>query len=307
MIAGFAARAEAVPPPLSEAELEQECEVTVQVRVLGVTCIEDQEGLDELGHSYRHGRYQAWVRVVKTMKARTIEVPEREGEPQTKRASTPVAGETIVVDWVDTRYFPKLFGAGDDPAYLPGEEVVTHLKWNAGTQCYRSIHWSARLEPTCQADVEALPQTAGEHAFAKSPAPAEIDAATALRRRFASGWMPVELERDGMTQKIDRYLGSDRFTFGGRQRRVELNLPGDDGKRVATYANGEYDLDAKAGMIDLRVVTVRQEQKLTLLGLYRFTDDGLEIILDTNGKGGMRPKSFTSKKGDGLVRFKLVR
>jgi hypothetical protein len=62
------------------------------------------------------------------------------------------------VQWQDT---PKGLVGPWKVAYFPGEEVATHLKWDADRRVYTTTWWNAKGKPTKQADTDKLPTQPG--------------------------------------------------------------------------------------------------------------------------------------------------
>jgi hypothetical protein len=142
-----AAPALALPPPLSDAELDERSDVIATVRVLAVACTGETEMVN-----VRESLpvYQAWLQVVRATKG-----------PVKPR-------ETLLVQWHDV---PKSGIVGPwKVAYFPGEEVRTHLKWDAKQRVYATTWWNAKGQPTRKADVTELPGRPGRTVQAKPAA-----------------------------------------------------------------------------------------------------------------------------------------
>jgi hypothetical protein len=121
---------------MSESDLDKNSDVIATVRVLAVACT----GRADSGREKVHV-YQAWLSVVKATK----------GAART--------GETVLVQWQDV---PKNVVGPWKVEYFPGEEVVTHLKWDAEKRVYTTTWWNAKGKPTKPADFDKLPPQPGQ-------------------------------------------------------------------------------------------------------------------------------------------------
>lgn len=135
--------AHALPAPMSEEELDKASDVVATVRVLAVVRIDDMP-FDKTRETVR--TYQAWLQLVQPKKGNIK------------------AGETLLVQWHDT---PKNLIGPWKVEYHPGEEVLTHLKWNATQRSYVSTWWNAKGKPVHAADSAQLPERVGEVIAAK--------------------------------------------------------------------------------------------------------------------------------------------
>lgn len=127
----------ALPPPFSAEKLAEESDVIATVRVLAVTCTGE---ITQQGTGEKLPTYQAWLQVLKATKG-----PAR-------------VHDTLLVSWHDIS--KKLIGPWT-VAYYPGEEVTTHLKWNAEQRTYTTTWWNAKGEALKPADTTALPRKSG--------------------------------------------------------------------------------------------------------------------------------------------------
>jgi hypothetical protein len=128
-------RSAALPAPMSDADLEKNSDVIATVRVLAVACT----GQADAG-SQKVLVYQAWLSVVRVQK----------GAVKDK--------QTVLVQWQDV---PKGLIGPWKVEYLPGEEVTTHLKWDADKRVYTSTWWNAKSKPTREPDFDKLPTQPG--------------------------------------------------------------------------------------------------------------------------------------------------
>src|SRR5918992_2527260 len=124
-----------VPAPMSPEQLESASDLVATVRVLGVVCA-DAEARD----GERLGRYQAWLRIVDLTKGSVR------------------AGESVLVQWSDV---PRRLVGAWTVAYYPGEELLTHLKWDAAQHVYVTTWWNAKGRPRRAPDTRELPKDCG--------------------------------------------------------------------------------------------------------------------------------------------------
>jgi hypothetical protein len=85
--------------------------------------------------------YQAWLQVVSVKKGDVKE------------------NQTLLVAWQDV---PKKLVGPWKVEYLPGEEVATHLKWNADQKAYNTTWWNAKGKPSRAATADKLPEKDGQ-------------------------------------------------------------------------------------------------------------------------------------------------
>jgi hypothetical protein len=138
--------ARALPRPLSPEELEKQSDVVAGVRVLAVTCVAQEP---DKANKQTLSTYQAWLQIVSVKKG---EVKEN---------------ETVLVTWKEIPKGP--IGAAPPVVYLPGEEVMTHLKWDEKQRLYTSTYYNAKGTPTKPADGK-LPEKVGEVSTARAQA-----------------------------------------------------------------------------------------------------------------------------------------
>jgi hypothetical protein len=130
--------ARAIPRPLSPEELEKQSDAIVTVRVLGVACT----GQAPAPRGKTVPTYQAWLLVLDVKKG------------------TLKKDETILVHW---RELPRgLIGGAPPVRYYPGEEVLTHLKWDAGRRQYGSTFYNAKGKPIKMPATQRLPEKPGD-------------------------------------------------------------------------------------------------------------------------------------------------
>ena len=133
----------AVPPLKTPEEVERESDVIAKVRVLAVVCTGDAVFPDT---EARSPTYQAWLQVLKVRKGAVRE------------------GQTVLVGWQD---IPKTVLGPWKVDYFSGEEVVTHLKWDATRRAYVTTWLNAKGKPTRPPDVRSLPARAGQISVAE--------------------------------------------------------------------------------------------------------------------------------------------
>ncbi len=131
-------RVEAIPPPMSAADLVKKSDVIATVRVLGVACTRT-EMLQRTGEALPV--WQAWVQIVEVDKGSCKK------------------GDTLLIEWKDISR--KLLGPWKVD-YFPGEVVQTHLHWNPEQRVYTTTWWNAKNKPIEKAPANVLPRKPGE-------------------------------------------------------------------------------------------------------------------------------------------------
>jgi hypothetical protein len=127
---------------MTPAELEKNSDVVARVRVLAVACTGRVE-------NKRTGQmlpsYQAWLKFLKVKKGGVKE------------------NQTVLVFWNEVPTGPRVGIGGAPPVrYYPGEEVLTHLKWQANLKMYGSTYYNARGKPDKSTGKVKLPTRPGE-------------------------------------------------------------------------------------------------------------------------------------------------
>jgi len=138
----------ALPAPKTAEQLVADSDLVGRVRVLGVACTGFVASSED-GRPAELPVYAAWLEVLAATKA-----PPR------------AAHATVLVTWQE---IPKALLGPWVVRYYPGEEVATHLKWDAGSRAYVTTWWNAKGAPLHPVP-EVLPSAPGQVMFA-TPAP----------------------------------------------------------------------------------------------------------------------------------------
>jgi hypothetical protein len=145
--AGLGRPAQALPAPMSEAELLEKSDLYARVRVLSVTCTsvaKDEQTGEDLPS------YLARLRVIEAKK----------GDAK--------KGDEVLVTW---RAVPSKVLGPWAVYYYPGEEVWTHLVKRSGGASYASTWWNAKGDELKNPDTRDLPTTPGETVVATPEKP----------------------------------------------------------------------------------------------------------------------------------------